>query len=706
MDPSDLLNINIDDLKKKVAEKLGITIAQLDEEIEKIKIESKGWVGDRTALLLLLERWGVSDKDLFEDIVMNNSIMNISELGENIRNASIIGRIMRIFPESFSKNKNPFMKLIIDDGTGKAILVLFGKALENFKKQDFKVGDVILLRRIRVQKRFGEYLSLVANDNSRLDRPDEEKYANIISSLPDEPIILSVYELIDTEAILEEGDEVNVKGIVDIVSEIRSFTRKDGSEGKVLNIILADEDVPGQTIRVVAWDNMAEWVQNNIKPGDIVQVLGGRVRFNVDMRGERRLEVHLTKLSSILKIGVKHRKISELTNNIEEKVVIYGVIVNSPTLRIFERDGESVDFATLRVADDTGSIRVVIWDPRVREIVQEMEEGKIVRIYGRVKENNGRLEVHVSKINNLIVGVETDLGSLNVEDIVNKYAAGSSLETGIELDNFRNVMSYSFVNIIGQIEFFNIPDSERMPWELIIADKEGNRIKVLGWDRELINEIQNYGVGSIVRITNLRVSSDKVSGESALKVTQRTSIEKLDEGYSVGSSVSETEFMDAKSLLKKKESRKTSYLSELDLMADEAEVIASIVKINENGSKRFCTICGAPIISEEGVCENGHINEGTIKKYVSVLIYDGVKSYEAIITDDIFEELNSGKDLIDSVQSVLGIDLKITVKPKVKADGKVYLIVKKIEKPDHRELLEEIVEKIIEKQLQQDDLDI
>ena len=502
LDADDLLNINMDELKKKVAEKLGISIEQLEEEVEKLRAESKGWVGERTALLLLLERWGVNDRDLFEDIVIGNSISSISELNENVRSASLIARIVRIFPEMITKNNKPYAKAIIDDGTGKAILYLFGESFNRFKELSLDIGDIILLRRVRVQRRFGNYLSIIANDNSRIDIPNTGKYSDIINLLPEPPIVLSVYELLDSGEILDEGDEVNVKGVIDNIGEIKVFKRRDGSEGKVVNVLLADENVPAQTIRLVVWDDMAGYVYSAFKPGDIVEVHGGRIKFGYSPQGERRLEVHIPKLGVIKRVGVNWVKIERLGEFIENKILVYGVIVETPQLRNFERDGETFDYLVFRVSDGTGFTRVVIWDPDIGKHIENISIGKKIRIYGRVKENNGRLELHVSKLEkNIEVDPEDFPEDIELEQKFFETEKQRNEGFSQEMENFGNLANYSYVSLIGRIDFIEIPDNERAPWQLIIADNEDNRVKILGWDRELANKIKELGVGVKIKIT-------------------------------------------------------------------------------------------------------------------------------------------------------------------------------------------------------------
>ncbi|MGQ4891894.1 MAG: OB-fold nucleic acid binding domain-containing protein [Candidatus Njordarchaeia archaeon] len=689
-------NIDINSLKRKIAEMLNISLAELEEEIEKIKVESKGMAGDRTALLLLLDRWGVTDKNIFEDIVIGNSITPISELKENVRSVSILARIIRIYPKQRGKNNVIYKRVLIDDGTEKAFLTMFGDAIKEFEEKGFKTGDPILIRRVRVQKRIGNYLSMVAGNDVRLDKPDKERFGNILRTLPDPPIILSVTEIIETIELFDEGDEVNLVGIVDNMSPIREFTRKDGTRGRVTNITLADKDVPFRNVRVVVWDRLVDYVTKDIKVGDIIEVDGGRIKKTSLPSGENRIEIHLNKMSSILRLGEKTVKISDCRQLNEHKVVIYGYLIEDPNIKVFDRNGEETEYAVLRIIDDTSQIRVLVWNQDALEIVKSLKQGTPVRLYGRIKLQNDNVELHIPRNGAIELVHENFPIEKPFEELLKNVTVEISTVKTRTFDDFSNLMDEAFVDIVGKVEYLEIPEVERLPSIVIIGDKMGNRVKVIGWDREKFYKIREIGLGSTVKITSLKTDSDKISNEFILKMTQRTEIEKKEEKAESGPIEENIEFIDAKAMLEKREkSKKFVLLRELDKMSGESKVIGSIISIIDANRGSFCEICGAPMIKNQEVCENGHIAKGQREYYAYVAVDDGEESYEALIKESSLKEIGyenpevDKKKFEDFLETILGLDYILTVRPMMKPDGSTYLLINKVEEVPVEEAVKE-----------------
>ncbi len=75
---------------------------------------------------------------------------------------------------------------------------------------------------------------------------------------------------------LTVGMECTVTGVVNSIAETKSFNRKNGSTGKVVNLEISDET---GVCRLVLWDKNVELVENNIlKTGDRVKIVNGYVK--------------------------------------------------------------------------------------------------------------------------------------------------------------------------------------------------------------------------------------------------------------------------------------------------------------------------------------------------------------------------------------------------------------------------------------------
>ena len=70
--------------------------------------------------------------------------------------------------------------------------------------------------------------------------------------------------------------DLNLKGKVLEVSEIRTFQRKDGGSGKVGNLLIGDET---GTLRVTLWDEKTDFL-NQLEYGDTVELINAYAREN------------------------------------------------------------------------------------------------------------------------------------------------------------------------------------------------------------------------------------------------------------------------------------------------------------------------------------------------------------------------------------------------------------------------------------------
>lgn len=118
--------------------------------------------------------------------------------------------------------------------------------------------------------------------------------------------------------------KANIVGKVISLSPVRTFTTKKGDEGKVANLVLADET---SNVKVVLWDtNHIELIEKNeIKEESVVEILNATVRDN---------EVHLgsfseLKLSKEVLENVKTEKI------INEKEIVNFKVGDSSSVRAF-----------------------------------------------------------------------------------------------------------------------------------------------------------------------------------------------------------------------------------------------------------------------------------------------------------------------------------------------------------------------------------
>ncbi|MBW2988947.1 DUF2240 family protein [Candidatus Woesearchaeota archaeon] len=217
--------------------------------------------------------------------------------------------------------------------------------------------------------------------------------------------------------------DVETVGKVQQTYPITEFQRKDGSPGKVANIVIADET---GSIRVVMWGSQTDSLKD-IKEGDVVKIISGYTREN-----NNRTEIHLgdrskieinpegETLGEVKAYSSTRKKISELKEE-DNDVELLGTVLQVFEPRFFEvcpecnkrvrqREGgffceshqtvePAYSYVLNAIIDDgSESIRAVFFR-RQAENLLEMDQQKILEY----KDNPERFEeVKTSLLGNII----------------------------------------------------------------------------------------------------------------------------------------------------------------------------------------------------------------------------------------------------------------------------------------------------------------
>lgn len=224
----------------------------------------------------------------------------------------------------------------------------------------------------------------------------EEKVAQMDGLVDEETAAqLLAHELADSEVdtvadIDPAMDEVKFIAKVRSIGELRTFERDDG-EGKVVNVEAADET---GSVRLAFWDGQAEAVDaGELEEGDVLRVMGR------PKEGYNGLEVSVTEAEPDdeieIEVAMDGDSIEALTLG-QSDVTLRGLVLGTDSIRTFSRDdGSEGRVANLTLGDETGRIRVTLWDERA-DRAEELDPGSAVEIVdGYVREREGDLELHV-----------------------------------------------------------------------------------------------------------------------------------------------------------------------------------------------------------------------------------------------------------------------------------------------------------------------
>ncbi len=287
---------------------------------------------------------------------------------------------------------------------------------------------------------------------------------------------------------IEEGQiNVEITGIVTDVSDVKTFKRKDGTEGKYRRIVIADKT---GTIGMTLWDDLAEM---DIKIGDILKIKRARARKWSD-----RLELSSTSETKIEKLENYEGELPKIKEvyDIEElspgmTATFEGEVISSLPIKEFKKaDGSLGRLKSFIVKDETGSIRVTLWDD-LTDI--DVSRGDYVRVRGYIRKGYyGGLECTASNVEILKKGEKVESEEVNIGDLP-KYEDGELVSVKGRVIAISNKRSVDLNGEVAKVQ------------ELLLDNGTG-RVRVSFW-RGKTALLENIKEGDLVRITNCRVKT-------------------------------------------------------------------------------------------------------------------------------------------------------------------------------------------------------
>lgn len=247
------------------------------------------------------------------------------------------------------------------------------------------------------------------------------------------------------ENVVPEMRKVNLKGRVTAVLDANTFERDDGEEGKVQNIVIADET---GSIRVTLWDEQTK-IAEEVAEGDPVKISGAytvednrgnaELRLGDDAQVAKADEDEVPEVESSSGSGeteeVDLKDVKDENANYKVNGIVVAVYTSNPFYRVDPEtgdtvranddgeyvtdDGEVIEEPETRLAlsavidDGTGNTRCVFFRDQARELLEIDEEveksgdekkveeaaenalGKEITIEGRTRYNDyfGQLEI-------------------------------------------------------------------------------------------------------------------------------------------------------------------------------------------------------------------------------------------------------------------------------------------------------------------------
>lgn len=297
------------------------------------KVEQMGGLADEaTAAKLVAHDLGESEANTITDI--DSAMSEVTFIGK----VTSIGEL-RTFERDDEDAEGQVLNIEVADETGR-IRVALWDADATAGDEELESGQVL---RIKGHPKEG-YNGL-------------EVSANRVEGDPDAEIDVTVGDAGTIESLSLGQSDITLTGRILAIEPVRTFSRDDGSEGRVSNLVLGDET---GRVRATLWDEQADSIES-LTEGESVELIDGYVRER-----DGTLEVHVGSRSAIKPIDEDVSFVPDATAietvEIGQTVDIAGVIRSTDPKRTFERDdGSDGQVRNVRVQDQTGDIRVALW---------------------------------------------------------------------------------------------------------------------------------------------------------------------------------------------------------------------------------------------------------------------------------------------------------------------------------------------------------
>lgn len=363
---------------------------------------------------------------------------------------------------------------------------------------------------------------------------------------------------------LESGVKVPLIGRVMNIGSPKTFKTRKGKEGRVANMIVADET--GE-IKTVLWTESIPKIKN-INEGDVIKI--SRVEIK---DGYRSLEAQVAPRSSIEVLDPKEYdylpEYSEEITNIsdlrpEHECNIIARIIRIPRIRTYESNGREGKVVSIELQDKTGKINYTLWN-KDTDLIKELDlnEGDGIKVIGaRCSERNDEISLSHSYIGRIVKD------DFELPEYDEKISSIASAKEGDE--------DLVFIGILSKIQdtiLFERNDGTQGSVKSLEIMDNTDSIKVTLWGDDTEIDINK---GDILKLSRPKVEFDEYASSGL----------RLNTNWNTGIEIN-PENIDEDTLSKLEECKsqlgpkKINTIQEMIEDGEEVDVIGRIFRINE-----------------------------------------------------------------------------------------------------------------------------
>lgn len=393
-----------------------------------------------------LTHWGDSrivkgDYDAPEVVQEFTPIIDLSEQ-EDVSILGIVSRLqdVKIFTRKTDNTEGKLRNFDVRDSTSEIRVTVWG----DDTSLPINKGDIIKV--IGGNVRYDEYTQSQYSMNTNFNTQISVNPKNLPADVYDELNMLreelrptpigEIYEIDD------DGIEIDIIGRFLSLDDPREFQRDTGEVGLVRSAMFADES---GKVRLSFWNEKA---QGDYEVGEAYRIENARTRlgmYNVDLNigggsriirlsEEQAREMFIPELATLEKAIYDYIKIDDVEEDEQDKILI-GRIIEMYDPREFERDDGTGLVRNIEIADDTGSIRVVLWND---DAEREFELGQPIKLQNprlRFNDRSNRVEASITGGTAILEPNESELAKLpSQEELMEAIYVSKTIESLLEDD--------------------------------------------------------------------------------------------------------------------------------------------------------------------------------------------------------------------------------------------------------------------------------
>jgi replication factor A1 len=488
------LNMPYDEVVKRIVEETNLSKEEVIQRIDEKVKELGGLITLEGAAHIIARELEVNLYN--SQPAQKPKPITISDLMDGMNNVSITAMIRTIYePKVFTKkdgSQGAVQNIHLLDKSGDCRLVLWDDQIRQFNDVGLSKGDIIHIDGAYVKEsKFDGIKELSLSSRSQIElNPKNVKKEAFPETLLEPPKI---------ENIKLGQTDIELIGQISNIRPRSTFNRKDGSEGQVASLELADET---GKIKVTLWDDQTDII-DVLKEGNVVTLVGGYSREGLN----NSVEIHLsrngfiekntkTKLSvpeeilnsqSILGSPSKKKttpqkevRLSDLDESLTNIAVI-ARITGISNIREFQRkDGSTSTVGSLMVQDTSGPGKITFWNSKT-DYIKQVDIGDVIRVEGAYVRLGlrGEPEVHVGGNTNVEINPEYLKDAVPELDL--DYLEIASLEPNISDVNLK-----ALATRVQELRSFSKNDgSTGHVLNIGISDNTGST-RVVAWDEQAI----------------------------------------------------------------------------------------------------------------------------------------------------------------------------------------------------------------------------